>query len=62
MQVYKTQTLARLELSDTGPYSILLNISAITLTFGEFIVPAIAKQTTEIKENNNMIQCSHLHI
>ena len=62
MQVYKAQTLARLELSDTGPYSMLLNISAITVTFEDFIVAAIAKQTTEIKENNNIILFSHLHI
>jgi hypothetical protein len=35
-----------LELSDTGPYSILLNISAIALYFEGFVVSAIAKQTT----------------
>lgn len=43
---YEVQTLAMLELSDTEPYSILLNISAIELDTGWSVVPAIAKQTT----------------
>jgi hypothetical protein len=43
--------LARLELSDTGPYSILLNISAITLDCGGSVVAAIT--TTEIKEKQH---------
>jgi hypothetical protein len=39
--------LAILELLDTGPYSMLSNISATRLNFGELVVPAMAKQTTE---------------
>jgi hypothetical protein len=50
MQAHNAQTLAKLDVSYTGPYSIFLNISAILLTFGEFVVAAIAKQTTEIKK------------
>ena len=38
--------MAILELLDNGPYSMLLNISATTLNFGELVVPAMAKQTT----------------
>jgi hypothetical protein len=44
------QTLAILELLDTGPYSMLLNISATRLNLGLSVVPAMTKQTPEIRE------------
>jgi hypothetical protein len=54
MQVQKLQTFAKLEASDTGPYSILLNISTILLAFGEFIVSSIAKLKS--KKKNEIMQ------
>jgi hypothetical protein len=53
--------LAILELLDTGPYSMLSNISAIGLFFGAVVVPAMAKQNTVSREYELYISAAAIH-
>jgi len=53
--------LAIPELLDTGPYSMLLNISGTRLNSGELVVPAMAKQTTVSTEYQWYVSAAVIH-